>query len=32
MKFSMGGWWELQITINADDGSDTVTFNIILPQ
>ena len=32
MKFSMAGWWELQLTINADDGSDTVTFNIILPQ
>ena len=32
MKFSMGGWWELKLTINADDGSDTVTFSIILPQ
>ena len=32
MKFSMGGWWELQLSINAAAGSDSVTFNIVLPQ
>jgi hypothetical protein len=32
MKFSMGGWWELQLSINTAAGSDSVTFNIVLPQ
>jgi hypothetical protein len=32
VKFNMAGWWELQLTISADNESDTVTFNLILPQ
>jgi hypothetical protein len=31
MKFSMGGWWELTLTIKADGVSDSVTFNIVIP-
>ncbi|MFN2189545.1 MAG: FixH family protein [Candidatus Promineifilaceae bacterium] len=31
MKFSMGGWWELILTIKADGVSDSVTFNIVIP-
>jgi len=32
VKFNMGGWWELQISISTGDESDSVTFNLILPQ
>jgi hypothetical protein len=31
MKFSMGGWWELILTIKAEGVSDSVTFNIVIP-
>ena len=30
VRFNMGGWWELKITIAADGDSDTVTFNLSL--
>lgn len=30
MKFSMSGWWELRFDISAAQGSDTVTFNLVL--
>ena len=30
MKFSMTGWWEIKLTIQATEGSDTVTFNTIV--
>lgn len=32
VKFNMGGWWEFQLTINSEGKSDSVTFNVILPQ
>ncbi len=30
VRFSMGGWWELKVTIAAGDAIDTVTFNLDL--
>lgn len=30
MKFSMPGWWELKLNIDAADGSDDVTFNTVI--
>jgi hypothetical protein len=30
LKFSMDGWWELKLAINAAGKSDKVTFNIVL--
>ncbi len=27
MKFSMTGWWEIKLAIEAAEGSDKVTFN-----
>lgn len=30
MKFSMTGWWELKIQIDAGTQQDNVTFNLIL--
>jgi hypothetical protein len=30
VKFSMGGWWEIKLAIDAPQGSDTVTFNTVL--
>ena len=30
IKFSTGGWWELKLVIEAADGVDSVTFNIVL--
>ena len=27
MKFSMTGWWELKLAIEATEGADRVTFN-----
>lgn len=31
MKFSMPGWWQLQLDIRAPDGrTDKVTFNLVL--
>lgn len=31
MKFSMSGWWELKLKIDAAPGADQVTFNLVLP-
>ncbi|MGE0812767.1 MAG: FixH family protein [Vicinamibacterales bacterium] len=28
VRFSMGGWWELTLTIDGPDGEDTVTFHL----
>ena len=30
LRFSMGGWWELKLAIEAPQGADRVTFNISL--
>ena len=30
LRFSMGGWWELKLSIETDAGSDRVTFNLAL--
>jgi hypothetical protein len=30
MKFSMTGWWELKLGIQAAPGADQVTFNIVV--
>lgn len=30
MKFSMSGWWEIKLAIEADGGSDKVTFNTMV--
>jgi len=30
MKFSMTGWWDLKLGIQASSGSDKVTFNIVV--
>lgn len=30
VRFNMGGWWQLQLTIRAAQGTDTVTFNLDL--
>ena len=30
MKFSMTGWWEIKLAIQAAEGSDTVVFNIVV--
>ena len=30
MKFSMTGWWEIKLAVQAAEGSDTVTFNTIV--
>jgi len=30
MKFSMTGWWEIKLSIQAADGADTVAFNTIV--
>lgn len=32
MKFSMGGWWEIKLNIEAAQGSDRVTFNTVVAQ
>jgi hypothetical protein len=32
MKFSMSGWWEIKLAINAARGADNVTFNVVLPE
>lgn len=31
MKFSMDGWWELKLDIAGPQGSDQVTYNLVLP-
>lgn len=28
LRFNMGGWWELKLTITTPAGTDTVTFNL----
>jgi hypothetical protein len=30
LRFNMRGWWELRFGIDGPEGSDSVTFNIIL--
>ncbi|WP_454743426.1 hypothetical protein [Cupriavidus necator] len=30
MKFSMPGWWEIKLKIDAASGTDEVTFNTIV--
>jgi hypothetical protein len=30
MKFSMTGWWEIKLAIQAADGSDTAVFNTVI--
>jgi hypothetical protein len=30
MKFSMTGWWEIKLAIEAAEGADKVTFNTIV--
>jgi hypothetical protein len=30
MKFSMSGWWEIKLAIQAGDGADSVVFNTIV--
>ena len=30
VRFNMGGWWELELTITTPAGTDTVTFNLSL--
>jgi hypothetical protein len=30
MKFSMTGWWEVKLAINAAPGGDKVTFNTVV--
>ncbi|MEZ5293275.1 MAG: FixH family protein [Vicinamibacterales bacterium] len=28
VRFNMGGWWELTLTVAGPDGDDTVVFNL----
>ena len=30
MKFSMTGWWEIKLAIDAAAGADTVVFNTVV--
>jgi len=30
MKFSMTGWWQIKLAIQATEGSDTVVFNTVV--
>jgi hypothetical protein len=30
MKFSMPGWWEIKLKVDAASGTDEVTFNTIV--
>jgi hypothetical protein len=30
LRFSMGGWWEVKLTIEGPSGADRVTFNLSL--
>jgi hypothetical protein len=30
MKFSMTGWWEIKLNIQASEGTDKVTFNTVV--
>ena len=31
MKFSMDGWWEIKLGIAGPQGTDQVTYNLVLP-
>jgi hypothetical protein len=31
MKFSMPGWWEIKLKIEGAQGTDNITFNVVLP-
>lgn len=30
MKFSMSGWWEIKVKVDASSGPDEVTFNTVI--
>jgi hypothetical protein len=30
MKFSMTGWWEIKLAIDAAEGADKITFNTVV--
>lgn len=30
VKFNMSGWWTFEVAVDSADGSDSVTFNIVL--
>ncbi|UGQ49136.1 FixH family protein [Massilia endophytica] len=32
VKFSMSGWWEIKLAIEGPNGTDKVTFNLVLPE
>jgi YtkA-like len=32
MKFSMTGWWEIQLTIDGPAGADRVSFNTVVTE
>jgi len=32
MKFSMTGWWEVKLAIDAPEGADKVTFNTVVSE
>lgn len=32
MRFSMPGWWEIKVTIDGNQGQDSVLFNTIIPE
>ncbi|MEN9868682.1 MAG: hypothetical protein RL748_4272 [Pseudomonadota bacterium] len=31
MRFSMSGWWEIKVQVDASRGRDTIIFNTIIP-
>jgi hypothetical protein len=32
VKFSMSGWWQMKLQIDAAQGSDVVEFNTVVPE
>jgi hypothetical protein len=30
MKFSMTGWWEIKLAVQAPEGADTAVFNVVV--
>ena len=30
MKFSMTGWWEIKLAVQAPEGTDTAVFNVVV--
>ncbi len=30
MKFSMTGWWEIKLAVDAPQGADTAVFNVVV--